>query len=435
MTETSTAVRSLVEDLQFVAPPTLVAQRTTSVEDDDADDPFAPGVTLNAFSEFSVARAKDPRFKSIEECRDEVRHWTEQRRPEDRLVPPNQLVARLDSSGRVSLRARAAGPNAADLVLTQHAIRQFAGYVLPGNGLRVLQEFAGMKLKLADGTLRDAGLELVQGMWNVALDQVNDMVKFRVIRGDRDSESGKRPWIVRATVGQNRTSYDDLHVLEALLANPAYRDLPVIQFRRHDEGMLLRLALTNVEGNILGGVQGHEVIDLKKPIPMAEIRHNETGKRALSVTAGGFRLWCLNGAGTWEDDVRRSTRRHVGQIENIDRFLVDNLQAAQISASGICQMYSNALAVRISDITTFLDQQLGGRLSQKELEWVKQARLDPTTTEGDTLATAVDAITLAAHARHRDLYLQARMEAVASTILRDGLTAAGATNRILVARS
>jgi hypothetical protein len=86
--------------------------------------------------------------------------------------------------------------------------------------------------------------------------------------------------------------------------------------------------------------------------------------------------------------------------------------------------YDAALAIVLDDAWDWLAQQLRHASAPRAfIERACSALLDPTTTAGGSLASAIDAVTLAAQATG-SLAEQAMYEAVAARMLHDGLAVA-----------
>ena len=87
-------------------------------------------------------------------------------------------------------------------------------------------------------------------------------------------------------------------------------------------------------------------------------------------------------------------------------------------------LYDQALDTRIDNIVAFLDQELSDLLPQKQIRSVTAALNDPTTTPGNTLASAIDAVTLVAQSG--DLWATDNLEQAAGRMLGRGLSQAHA---------
>ena len=124
--------------------------------------------------------------------------------------------------------------------------------------------------------------------------------------------------------------------------------------------------------------------------------------------------------GSW-DSKTGWTWRHYGNVERIRDGVRSAIEEAQTSASGVVEAYEKALTTEIDDMLSFLDTEMGREgLTGTQKDRAILALTDETTTQGDWLASAIDAITLAAQAEG-DLLAQHDMERAASRILIRGL--------------
>ena len=236
----------------------------------------------------------------------------------------------------------------------------------------------------------------------------------------RDPGTGEPTRMIRSQHSQGYAPYDNLRFVEDLLANaPEVRDLPVLQYHNTDGAMRLRFALT----------PGEE-ITVNKPVTMLEAWNSEVGRKSVSINGGIWKLICTNGMGSWERNSEYAWR-HYGNSDRIGAGVRSAVDEVLVGSNGALDAYTKALDVAINDAAAWLEAELTReKASQTFVARAQHALKDPTTTPGGFLASAVDAITLAAQ-ETPDLLAQADYEAFASRILRRGLSAAR-DGRILI---
>ena len=345
----------------------------------------------------------------LEEVRDHLRRVNAAQSPEEIERSFSQMHLSFDG-GRVYaqfLNPRGVGDR---MLVHQTAYQQMATNLLPTRG-------GGF---LLDQSAFGAQGEKVSTLSWATFARADERPRlFRTIM-TRDPGTGEPTRMIRSQHSQGYAPYDNLRFVEDLLANaPEVRDLPVLQYHNTDGAMRLRFALT----------PGEE-ITVNKPVTMLEAWNSEVGRKSVSINGGIWKLICTNGMGSWERNSEYAWR-HYGNSDRIGAGVRSAVDEVLVGSNGALDAYTKALDVAINDAAAWLEAELTReKASQTFVARAQHALKDPTTTPGGFLASAVDAITLAAQ-ETPDLLAQADYEAFASRILRRGLSAAR-DGRILI---
>ena len=215
--------------------------------------------------------------------------------------------------------------------------------------------------------------------------------------------------MIRSQHSQGYAPYDSLRFVNDLLDTAEVRDLPVLQYHLSDGAMRLRFAL-----------KPGEEIALREPTPMMEAWNSETGQRSVGLSGGIWKLICTNGMGSWEKSSEWRWRHYgnAGRISDGVRSAVDEIR---VTSGGVLDAYHRALDVAIEDAAAWLERELVREQAPAVFTASAiRALTDATTTPGGLLASAVDAVTLAAQDAE-DLFAQAEYESFAARIMRRGL--------------
>jgi hypothetical protein len=241
---------------------------------------------------------------------------------------------------------------------------------------------------------------------------------FRTVM-TRDPADGVVKRMIRSQHSQGYAPYDSLRFVNDLLDTAEVRDLPVLQYHLSDGAMRLRFAL-----------KPGEEIALREPTPMMEAWNSETGQRSVGLSGGIWKLICTNGMGSWEKSSEWRWR-HYGNSERISDGVRSAVDEIRVTSGGVLEAYNRALDVAIDDAAAWLERELIREQAPAVFTAsAVRALTDETTTPGGLLASAVDAVTLAAQDAD-DLFAQAEYEAFAARIMRRGLANAR-DGRILV---
>lgn len=338
----------------------------------------------------------------LEEVRDHLKRLHGLQQPEEHERSFSQTHLSFDG-GRVY--AQFIGPNGPGEKMLVHttAYQQMATNLLPTRGGAYLLDQAAL------GEKAEAVSTLSWAMFSRNDD------KPRMLRTilTRDPATNAPIRMIRSQHSQGYAPYDNLRFVQDLLDHaPDVRDLPVLQWHLTDGAMRLRFALR----------PGSEIA-LREPTPMLEAWNSEVGKRAVNLSGGIWKLICTNGMGSWEKSAEWAWR-HYGDSDRISRGVRSAVEETSTTASGVLDAYGKALDVAIDDAAAWLERELTREKAPAVFVARAQAALtDATTTPGDMLASAVDAVTLAAQSTD-DLLAQSEYEAFAARILRRGLSSA-----------
>lgn len=338
----------------------------------------------------------------LEEVRDHLRKVANLQQAEEHDRSFSQMHLSFDS-GRVY--AQFIGPSGPGerMLVHQTAYQQMASTLLPTRGGGYL---------LDQSALGQAGEKVSTLSW-ATFARADDRPRlFRTIL-TRDPGTGQVMRMIRSQHSQGYAPYDNLRFVTDLLDHaPEVRDLPVLQWHLTDGAMRLRFALR----------PGSEIA-LREPTPMLEAWNSEVGRRAVNLTGGVWKLVCTNGMGSWEKSAEWAWR-HYGNSDRISNGVRSAVEEVSTTASGVLDAYHRALDVAIEDASAWLERELTReKAPQAFVARAQIALTDETTTPGGLLASAVDAVTLAAQSTD-DLLAQAEYEAFAARILRRGLMAA-----------
>jgi len=374
-------------------------QQSTLV--DRAGNPIVGGtdyIYIPPFITFATPRNM-VRTMHLEELRDGLVRWSRDYAPRDIERSPNQYHVGFNPEGRMMIGpldpiTRSVNTSSA-MLFTKTGLAQLGYEVLPSRGLAVLRDLAAIRLARQEGM--SEGSMLAMGAWNTFMHDPKNYdlrkpLKFRTI------ELPEGP-VVYSVVSQSYTPFDDLVVIEQLLKIQTIRNMFVLWCRRTTDGMFIRLAM--------------EQPVLDKPIKMVELWNSGSARSSLGLRGGMFRLKCTNGAFSWDDKSEYSWN-HVGDPYRIHRGLRDAMTNIDVAASGVIREYTEALSMQIEDMFEYMNQVFAAgpkdlRLTEDQLKATKDALHDPTTTPGYTVASLLDAGTLAAQ-KETDDFDQRDME-------------------------
>ena len=224
--------------------------------------------------------------------------------------------------------------------------------------------------------------------------------------------------VIRAVLGENYCTYDNVDFVKELKSNPLTKNLPVISHDESDTMMRIRFALDPLP---------EDGMEVGVPIRMLEAWNSEVGQGSTRLITGLFTPHCLNGL---HSTSREHTWRHIhaGTKERFDEFVASAIDEVFVVSSGMLEQYNAAVAITCDDLYKWSkDKLLAMYITGKSCARVEKALEDPRTRQDSSLAQLVDACTLAAQSE-RDLYQQSRLENAAYQLLKKGL-AESKTNR------
>jgi hypothetical protein len=335
---------------------------------------------------------------TLEEVRDHLRLLAQKQEPLDIERSPSQFHLSFEG-GKVEGWFIDA-PND-KFVLTRNAYNALAGEVLPRSGGNFLLEQAALGIggeKLA--TMSWAGFARRGGNETPRM--------FRTVNAKMD---GKVVRAIRSVHSQSYGTYDNLRFVEDLLAHTDMGEARVLQYLLTDSAMRLRFLSTDDE------------VQLRVPVPMMEAWNSEVGKKRVSVNAGLWRLVCTNGMAAAEV-THAYNWRHYGEAERIARGVENAARETVNRASGLLDAYHRALDTSIDDAFEWMRQSMEADFGASTIAAAQAGLKDPTTTEGGSLASVVDAVALIAQRDEYDLFQQADLEALSVRLLQRGLAEA-----------
>lgn len=293
------------------------------------------------------------------------------------------------------------------LVFTRHGLRRYLAEVYGGHARPLLDRL----VKATDDRKAGATVANMAGaLLSHGLDK--QPLQLRTVR-TRDPVSGG---IVRAVRGVFRsyTAFDDLDYVQALLDSSATRDLPVLAYRRGDDGMRLKFALDPIDR-----------VDLNTPITTIDAWNSESGggRPASTVLQGGvWKLICTNGMATTE---RGAVFRwvHSGNRRRVADGVPQAVAEIRTKADGLVERYRAAVEVQIDDAWRWLQgalDGLGASVNDETSEAIERAISHETATPGRMLASTVDAVSWVAH-EQADQFRQRELEELSVRIMARGL--------------
>jgi hypothetical protein len=371
-------------------------------------------------------RGAAPQAISLAGIRDRVAHQTRHQDPRDLERTPSQLCLEWDAQiNRATLRVLGGTPDwmAGDswlqsstafdglddfdaterLVFTRTGLRAYVREVYGGHAMGLLDRLVAAS--------RDGGAKVATMAGALLSRKLNDRVlQLRTVL-TRDPVSGG---IVRAVRGVFRgyTSYDDLAFLNDLIDCPDTRSLPVLQYRRGDDGMQVRFSLDPIAEVTAKGPT--------EPTPIVDAWNSETGRASTSLQSGIWKLVCLNGMmGLVPGAIWRW--RHAGNVQRVRDGVPQAVAEIRNVATGLVDAYNDAVDVAIDDAFAWMraalaDEKVGG----DTIDAFGAALNHETTTPGRMLASTVDAMTWVAQ-HEIDQFRQREIEEMAVRVMARGL--------------
>jgi len=349
----------------------------------------------------------------LEAVRDSLIRRNKEQDPEDIERSPSQMFVDFTEPGRAKLRfPNRHGSMSDEMLLTENGLRQLGAHILPNRGVQFLESLAD----LGEGGRKAASI--TWGMFSQGRTSPRMLRTIEVA----DPKTGEPVRAVRAAMSQGYAVYDNVDLVNDLLANLETRNLPVLSYHETDHGIRLRMA-----------IDGTGELEVDKPVRMLEAWNSEVGLRSAGLLGGIFKLWCSNGCGTW-DSQAVSRWVHRGDNERIQRGVANAVEEMYVASSGVLDAYNSALTIAIDDAWDWMQGALKADLTGAQIERSGKALMDPTSRpNGGTLAGVVDAVTLAAQGES-SLYGQFEMERAAARVMRRGLDKA-VDGRLVIAQA
>jgi hypothetical protein len=299
---------------------------------------------------------------------------------------------------------------------TDTGASQTARVILPGHFYKGLKNLAHMD---------DQGAKLATLVWGkFASKQDADPRKVRTVNMKIGNEIHR---VIRSCVSQTYASYSNLEFVNDILNHAGdYANMPIVDWRVTDNGMRIRFCALDDATFGLGNLDPEYL--LENPVPMIEAWNSETACRKVGLRGGMWKLVCTNGMGHWNKSAEFKWI-HRGSLEQIRTGVASAFENLILSAEGVVDSYNRAIDVKIEDAYHFMTKEFAknAKLPERLLENSKKALHDPTTTPGETLASVIDAITLAAQSEP-DIFRQLEAEQAAASILARGHNIAAHNN-------
>jgi hypothetical protein len=370
-------------------------------------------------------KPSDPTTFHLEEVRDYLAKLEKLQDPVDHDRSLDQLHVAFSGKHMTGRFLRHDGISDEVLLVTDTGASQLSRDVLPSRFFSGLKTLAQMD---------ESGEKLATLVWAKFSGKKETV---RMVRTIRMKVSGQVYRAIRSCHSQGYAPYSNLQFVQDLLDHAGhFAELPVLDWRVADNGLRLRFAGIDKELSVLrhwdGGDSGDGVIPLNEPIPMIECWNSETGQRRVGLRGGMFKLVCTNGMGHW-DDKREWNWIHRGSASRIQDGVRSAFEDILTSANGVVEAYQQALNVSIDDTFAWMEAELHHqKVPERVITAAQTALTDPTTTEGGSLASVVDALTLIA--QQEDMFQQYELERSASRILRRGLSQSLKTGGSLLAQ-
>ena len=346
---------------------------------------------------------------TLEEVRDDARRRAEEFGAVDvvRSLPLWHIDYRGHAdlpAGRIAASYMTSRGMSEPVSMTRRALVQYCRDILPARGLGYNDALAA---------LGPQGRHMATITTAMFAQQASDRAR-RVRLYRREDVDGVTRLTARAVVSDTYGVYSDAELLDQLLSEPRFAQLPVLAYRATDSSMRLRVALEPMEGPPVVGM----------PIPMVEVWNSEVGASSVALKAGVWTLHCTNGMAGWTRGMCRRWN-HSGDMRRIREGVPQALDEMRVRAAGVVDQYGEALRVAIDDAGAWMDQMLADRLSAVQLT-TAQSYLDDdraSLAPAGSLARVVDALTFSAHS-YGDPATAEVVEHAGASLLGRGLTAA-----------
>jgi hypothetical protein len=353
----------------------------------------------------------------LNDVREALQRITELSNPKDYQRPLSDLSVSFRDK---TMRCRWS-PDDPVMRLTDVGASQLQQAILPGHFFKGLKQLVHMD---------EQGADLAGAVWKKFADRVTNTdleVRTSLIKVASPKEpKGEVFRVVRSVVSSEYAKYSNLQFVEDIIENAGeYANLPVIDWWLTDNGMRIRFAA--IDDPTYGLMHFDTSGTNHAPLPMIEVWNSETKCSKVVLRGGMYKLICSNGMCHWSA-ASEKTWIHRGSDERIKEGVAQAFKNLIRTANQVCSAYAEAVDIEVTNPIGWMSKQMVDEGVKNE-GWIKEAVSalnDPTTTPGLNLASIVDAITLIAHARGRDMFDGKELEHVAARILDKGRTAAKA---------
>ena len=352
----------------------------------------------------------------LETVRDYLRKLEKLQEPLDHERSLDQLHVSFENGHMTARLLKHDGISRDIMEVSDHGASQLAREVLPSRFFPGLRDLAVMDQQ---------GSKLATLAWAKFASRATKPRLVRTVRmnlGSTKEPDVRR--VVRSCHSQSYGSYSNLEFVQDMLDHAGdFAHMPILDWHVSDTVMRLRFA---------GLEDPQQEIALHEPVPMIEAWNSEVGLRRVGLRGGMWKLVCTNGMGHWNDK-KEWNWIHRGDAARIQTGVRSAFEDLLTTAHGVVSAYQQALDVAIDDAFAFLEEELGVRsaVPERVVQAAQKALTDPLVTEGGSLASAVDAITLVA--QEESVLLQYDLEREAARILHRGLSHASRNNgRIII---
>ena len=343
----------------------------------------------------------------LEALRDRLKLLEERQEPADIIAPLAELHVEFLNSKMQAHFTTTSGRNSKDFFVSETGAQQMAREVLPTRFFTGLKELASI-----DGK----GSEIATAAWNKFGSLQRSNRKVRLVNMNLGDFGVRR--VIRSCHSASYAPYSNLEFVQDLLDHAGeLADLPIVSAIVTDSILRLRFAVLD-QSDRLALLVGQDPLAYR-PVQMIEAWNSEVGLRKVILRAGLWRPICTNSVCHWSDKHEYSWI-HRGKSARIKTGVSDAFVNLTTSANEVVTAYLKAKSVEIGDVGDWLAKKLGENgVSERVIGAAKLAVTDPSTTEGTTLATGIDAITFAA--RSEELIAQDDLERLAAQLLHAGM--------------
>ena len=345
----------------------------------------------------------------LEEVRDVLKQITERQDSKDMTRSLNQLHVSFNNGIMQAGFLTPRGVPEEMMLVSEHGAQMLADEVIPKNGFKFLRHMAQTDV---------AGEKLASLSWAWA---ARTATTPRMVRTTNMKFGSDVHRVIRSVHSPTYASYSNYEFVQDILDNAEqYRNLPVVEFKLMDSAMRLRFA----------GNEDASAISLREPIPMVEAWNSEVGRRRVGLRAGMWKLICTNGMGSWNQKSEYNWI-HRGNSKRISDGVGSAFADILTEANGVVESYQRALLTSIDSVALFIEKTIGEFLTGEQLIKAQNALNHSTATTHDTLAAAVDAVTLIAQ-DESSMFDQYELEKLAASMMRKGTEMAGSSHHIVV---
>lgn len=361
--------------------------------------------TLFTIPNRTIKNVSTPRealpVSKISDVEDHLTKLVEYQKPYDRRISLDRI--HVDFSNGV-MTAKIIEPNGAteELLFTANGASQLASHILPGHFFRNMK--ATIALDKAGQVQK--GAILMANTWMLWADEAVGKPKLvRFMTTNAGPQFGARK-VIRSVHGPDYAAYANLQFVRDIRANaPELGNMPVLSWTISDNVMRIRFLAGEIDPNNLG-----------EPVPMIEAWNSEVGRRRVVLRGGIWRPKTATALGHWTESFDHEWR-HYGNPERIRQGVQGAFEKVRLATSRVLEAYQIAREIAIEDIASWMDERLqAAGLPTSAISASKKALTDPGVTPGNVLATAIDAIGVAA-SEEIDVEVQYEIELAAARAL------------------